>query len=204
VLVIGFGRFGQIVSQYLLAEGIDVTAIDRDPDMVQVAARFGFKVYYGDGTRLDVLRAAGLDKARLIAICVDKQEDCNRIVDMTQGEFPGTKIYARSYDRGHTLQLLAKNIDYELRETFESANRFGRDTLIALGIDAERVALVEDFIRTRDRDRIAIQQAEGIYAGIDMLRQRPKMAPFSEPQHEAKPLNEEAGEIIKEEKKEVV
>jgi len=200
VLVIGFGRFGQIVSQYLLAEGIDVTAIDLDSDMIPVAGRFGFKVYYGDGTRLDVLRAAGLDKARLIAICLDKQEDCNRIVELTQSEFPGTKIFARSYDRGHTLQLLAKNVDYEVRETFESANKFGRKTLVALGIDPERAALVEDFIRTRDRDRIAIQQAEGIYAGIDLLRKRPTMAPFSEPARGARPLNEEAEEIIKEEK----
>jgi voltage-gated potassium channel Kch len=200
VLVIGFGRFGQIVSQYLLAEGVDVTAIDIDADMIQVAGRFGFKVYYGDGTRLDVLRAAGLEKARLIAICVDKQEDCNRIVELTQAEFSGTKIFARSYDRGHTLQLLAKNVDYELRETFESANKFGRKMLEAIGIEPERATLVEDFIRTRDRDRIAIQQAEGIYAGIDLLRRRPQMAPFSEPARGARPLNEEAEEIIKEEK----
>ena len=72
-----------------------------------------------------------------------------------QSEFPGTKIFARSYDRGHTLQLLAKNVDYELRETFESAMRFGRETLVAIGIDADRAAIVEDFIRTRDRDRLA-------------------------------------------------
>jgi len=201
VLVIGFGRFGQIVSQHLLAAEIDVTAIDLDADMIQIAGRFGFKVYYGDGTRLDVLRAAGLDKARLIAICIDDQEACNKIVDLAKAEFPGTKIFARSYDRGHTLQLLAKDIDFEVRETFESAMRFGRETLVAIGIDADRAAIVEDFIRTRDRDRIAIQQAEGIYAGIDMLRQRPKMAPFSEPQRGARPLNEEADQIIKEEEK---
>jgi monovalent cation:proton antiporter-2 (CPA2) family protein len=198
VLVIGFGRFGQIVSQHLLAAEVDVTAIDYDPDMIQVAARFGFKVYYGDGTRLDVLRAAGLDKARLIAICVDKQEDCNRIVELTKTEFPGTKIFARSYDRGHTLQLLARDVDYELRETFESAMTFGRRTLEAIGLDAGRADIVEDFIRTRDRDRIAIQQAEGIYAGIDLLRRRPVMAPFSEPQREGRALNEEAEEIIEE------
>jgi glutathione-regulated potassium-efflux system protein KefB len=203
VLVIGFGRFGQIVSQYLLAEGIDVTAIDLDSDMIQVAGRFGFKVYYGDGTRLDVLRAAGLDKARLIAICIDDQESCNKIVDLAKAEFPGTKIFARSYDRGHTLQLLARDVDYEMRETFESAMRFGQKTLEAMGIDADRVAIVADFIRNRDRDRIAIQQAEGIYAGIDLLRKRPTMTPFSEPQRGAKPLNPEAGEIIKEEKVEV-
>src|SRR6185295_7559994 len=198
VLVIGFGRFGQIVSQHLLAAEVDVTAIDVDPEMIQVAARFGFKVYYGDGTRLDVLRAAGLDKARLIAICVDNQDDTSRIVDLTRAEFPGTKIFARSYDRGHTLQLLAKDVDYELRETFESAMKFGGKALAAIGLDADRVDIVQEFIRTRDRDRIAVQQAEGIYAGIDMLRQRPKMAPFSEPQRQGKALNEEAEEIIEE------
>jgi glutathione-regulated potassium-efflux system protein KefB len=202
VLVIGFGRFGQIVSQYLLAEEVDVTTIDLDADMIQVAGRFGFKVYYGDGTRLDVLRAAGLDKARLIAICIDNEDATNRIVDLVQMEFPGTKIFARSYDRGHTLQLLAKNVDFELRETFESANRFGREALVAIGIDAGRVAIVEDFIRTRDRDRIAIQQAEGIYAGIDLMRKRPTPTPFTEPVHDAQALNEAAGEIIAEEKEE--
>ena len=196
VLVVGFGRFGQIVSQYLLAEEIDVIAIDLDPTMIQVAARFGFKVYYGDGTRLDVLRAAGLEKARLIAICIDNEEHTNHIVDLVQAEFAGTKIFARSYDRGHTLQLLAKNVDYELRETFESAIKFGRKTLETMGVDPDRAAIIEDFIRTRDRDRIAIQQAEGIYAGIDLLRKRPIMAPFSEPQRGARALNQEAGELI--------
>jgi glutathione-regulated potassium-efflux system protein KefB len=200
VLVIGFGRFGQIVSQYLLAEEIDVTTIDLDPEMIQVAARFGFRVYYGDGTRLDVLRAAGLEKARLIAICIDDQEAVNKIVDLTKTEFPGTKIFARSFDRGHTLQLLARDVDFEVRETFESANRFGRKTLEAIGVDADRTAIVEDFIRTRDRDRVAIQQAEGIYAGIDLLRKRPTMTPFAEPQHGARPLNPEADEIIHEER----
>jgi monovalent cation:proton antiporter-2 (CPA2) family protein len=196
VLVIGFGRFGQIVSQYLLAEEIDVIAIDLDPTMIQVAARFGFKVYYGDGTRLDVLRAAGLEKARLIAICIDNEEHVNRIVDLVQTEFAGTKIFVRSYDRGHTLQLLSKNVDYELRETFESALVFGRKTLEAMGVDPDRAAIVQDFIRNRDRERVAIQQAEGIYAGIDLLRQRPTMTPFSEPQRGAQALNQEAGELI--------
>ena len=196
VLVIGFGRFGQIVAQYLLAEKIDVTTIDLDPVMIQVAGRFGFKVYYGDGTRLDVLRAAGADEARLVAICIDKEDATNKIVDLIRSEFPGTKIYARSYDRGHTLQLLAKGVDYEMRETFESAMRFGRETIQAIGIDADRAAIVEDFIRTRDRDRLAVQQAEGIYAGIDMLRTRPTPAPLSEVARGARALNVEAGELI--------
>src|ERR1700758_4949682 len=82
VLVIGFGRFGQIVSQCLLAEGIDVTTIDNDPEMMESAAGFGFKVYYGDGTRLDVLRAAGAREARVIAVCIDDREAASRIVDL--------------------------------------------------------------------------------------------------------------------------
>jgi glutathione-regulated potassium-efflux system protein KefB len=202
VLLIGFGRFGQIVAQYLLAEKLNVTAIDSDPEMIQVAGRFGFKVYYGDGTRLDVLRAAGTDEARLVAICIDSEDATNRIVDLIRSEFSGTKIYARSYDRGHTLQLIAKGVDYEMRETFESAMRFGRETLQAIGIDADRAEIVEDFIRTRDRDRLAVQQAQGIYAGIDMLRTRPTPAPLSEVQRTSRALNMEAGELIAGEKEE--
>src|SRR6476620_10256215 len=107
VLVIGFGRFGQIVSQCLLAEGIDVTAIDNDPEMLESVARFGFKVYYGDGTRLDVLRAAGMREARLIAVCIDDPEAASRIVDLVHAECPAAKLYVRSFDRRHTLQLIA-------------------------------------------------------------------------------------------------
>src|SRR5437764_14852858 len=133
---------------------MDVTIIDADPSMIQVAGRFGFKIYYGDGTRLDVLRAAGVDKARLIAICIDNEEQTSRIVDLVRAEFPGTKIFARSYDRGHTLQLLAKDVDYELRETFESALLFGRKTLEAIGLDPDLAAIAADSIRPRDAQRV--------------------------------------------------
>ncbi len=196
VLVIGFGRFGQIVSQCLLAEGIDVTAIDNDPEMLESVARFGFKVYYGDGTRLDVLRAAGAGEARLIAICIDNREAASRIVDLVQAQFPAAKLYVRSFDRRHTLQLVAKGVDFQVRETYESALVFGRKTLEALGLDPERAAAVEEFIRRRDLDRLLLQQAEGISAGADLLRTRMVHEPLSTPRHEVKPLNPEAEEII--------
>jgi Kef-type K+ transport system membrane component KefB len=196
VLVIGFGRFGQIVSQCLLAEGIDVTTIDRDPGTLESAALFGFKVYYGDGTRLDVLRAAGAGDVRLIALCIDDREAASRIVDLVRAEFPGTKLYVRSFDRRHTLQLFAKGVDFELRETFESALVFGRHTLEALGLDAERAAAVEEFVRTRDLERLALQQAEGLSAGVELLRTRMVHVPFSTPTREVQPLNPEAEEII--------
>ena len=196
VLVIGFGRFGQIVSQCLLAEGIDVTAIDNDPEMLESVARFGFKVYYGDGTRLDVLRAAGAGEARLIAICIDNREAASRIVDLVQAQFPAAKLYVRSFDRRHTLQLVAKGVDFQVRETYESALVFGRKTLEALGLDPERAAAVEEFVRRRDLDRLVLQQAEGISAGADLLRTRMVHEPLSTPRHEVKPLNPEAEKII--------
>jgi voltage-gated potassium channel Kch len=196
VLVIGFGRFGQIVSQCLLAEGIDVTTIDNDPEMIESAAGFGFKVYYGDGTRLDVLRVAGAGEARLIAICIDNREAASRIVDLVQAQFPGAKLYVRSFDRRHTLQLLAKGVDFELRETYESALVFGRKTLEALGLDADRAAAVEEFVRRRDLDRLVLQQAEGISAGRDLLRTRMVHEPLSTPRREVKLLNPEAEEVV--------
>ena len=196
VLVIGFGRFGQIVSQCLLAEDIDVTTIDNDPEMIQDAGGFGFKVYYGDGTRLDVLRAAGAGEARLVAVCIDNRQAASRIVDLVRAEFPGTKLYVRSYDRRHTLQLIAKGVDFELRETYESALVFGRSTLEALGLDSERAAATEQFVRARDLDRLAVQQAEGLSAGTDLLNTRMVHEPLSTPAREVKPLNPEAEEII--------
>ena len=137
-LLIGFGRFGQIVAQCLLAEGVDVTTIDNDPEMIESAGRFGFKVYYGDGERLDVLRAAGAANARLIAVCVDKEATADHIVDLVRSEFPAAALFVRSFDRRHTLRLLGRGVDFEIRETFESALVFGGRMLERLGLTAER------------------------------------------------------------------
>jgi len=200
VLVIGFGRFGQIVSQCLLAEGVDVTAIDVSAGMIQNASRFGFKVYYGDGTRLDVLRAAGAGNARVIAVCIDDKRAATRIVEMARAEFPGVKLFVRSYDRVHTLELIAKGVDYELRETFESAIAFGRHTLEEMGLDPERAREIEEQVRRLDLDRLALQQASDIYAGAELLPYHTlPHEPFSAPKRKTVPLNEEAGDIIRHE-----
>jgi voltage-gated potassium channel Kch len=113
-----------------------------------------------------------------------------------RSEFPGTKLYVRSYDRGHTLELIAKGVDFELRETYESALRFGRETLVAIGLDPDRAAMVEDFVRGRDLDRLALQQAEGISAGLDLLRTTMVQEPLSKPSRSVQPLNPEAQEIV--------
>ena len=198
VLIIGFGRFGQLVSQCLLAESVDVVTIDNDPEMIASAGRFGFKVHYGDGTRLDVLRAAIRQEVLLVAVCVDKRDAANRIVDLVRGEFPGLKLYVRSYDRRHTLELLAKGVDFEIRETFESAVEFGRAALEGLGLAHERAVEVADYIHKRDLDRLALQQAEGIAAGRDLVwKQRVRPEPLSEPLRQSEALNREAVELVK-------
>jgi glutathione-regulated potassium-efflux system protein KefB len=200
-LVIGFGRFGQIVSQCLLAEDVDVITIDNDPEMIEAAGRFGAKVYYGDGARLDVLRAAIRTEVRLVAVCVDRRETTNRIVDLVRAEFPGLKLCVRSFDRRHTLELLARDgVDFEMRETFESAVAFGRAVLEGLGLPHERAVEVADYVRQRDVDRLALQQAEGLTAGYNLVwRKRVRPEPLSEPHHRSEALNPEAGELMKEE-----
>jgi monovalent cation:proton antiporter-2 (CPA2) family protein len=197
-LVIGFGRFGQLVTQCLLAEAVDVITIDNDPEMIENAGRFGVKVYYGDGARLDVLRAAIRTEVRLVAVCVDKPDAADRIVDLVRAEFPGLKLYVRSYDRRHTLELLAKGVDFEMRETFESAVEFGRAVLEGLGLAHERAVEVADYIHERDLERLALQQAEGITAGRDlMFARRVQPEPLSQPLRKSEALNPEAGELMK-------
>jgi glutathione-regulated potassium-efflux system protein KefB len=198
VLIVGFGRFGQVVSQCFLAQHVDVTIIDNDVEMIQNATRFGFKIYYGDGTRLDVLRAAGAERARLVAVCVDKQETATRIVDVVKSQFAYGKLFVRSYDRRHTLELIRKGVDFEIRETFESAVKFGGAALSAIGVDAETVEMTLEDLRNRDRERLALQQAGGMLAGVDVLH-RPEVQPepLTGPKRAAQALTSETEEAIR-------
>jgi glutathione-regulated potassium-efflux system protein KefB len=195
-LVIGFGRFGQVASQMLLARQVDVSIIDSDTEMIRVAARFGFKIYYGDGTRLDVLRAAGAGSAKIIAICIDDRAATDRIVELVNSEFPVAELYVRSFDRGHTLSLIWAGVAYEIRETFESAMAFGEATLRGLGFSPEEAAATASDVRERDRVRLQIQQAEGIYAGREYFRPTP--APLTPPKRSGRPLSEQTAVLAEE------
>jgi glutathione-regulated potassium-efflux system protein KefB len=169
-LVIGFGRFGQVASQHLLLRGIDVSIIEKSPDQIRAAADFGFKVYYGDGTRLDVLRNSGAIEAEAILVCVDQAETANKIVDIVNAEFPLSKLYVRAYDRTHTLHLVKAGVEYEIRETLESAMRFGEQALIGLGVPPEEAAEITEDARKRDAERLELQLSGGMYAGRSLLR----------------------------------
>ncbi|WP_340160688.1 monovalent cation:proton antiporter-2 (CPA2) family protein [uncultured Hoeflea sp.] len=190
VLMIGFSRFGQIASQILLAGGSDVTIIDQSADRIRSASKFGFKIYFGDGTRKDVLVAAGIERAKIVAVCTHKQEITDRIVDMIQAEFPTARIFARAYDRTHTLSLRARGVDYEARETFESGMLFGRKTLEALGTSEDHAASISEDVRHRDEERLAIQAVEGLLAGREKLHTRPVTPePLIKPKRESERLD---------------
>ncbi|MFP5296644.1 MAG: monovalent cation:proton antiporter-2 (CPA2) family protein [Alphaproteobacteria bacterium] len=202
VLVIGFGRFAQVVSQSLLARDVDVSIIDYDVEMIQAAGDFGFKVYYGDGARLDVLRASGAGEAETILVCVDRPEVADRIVELVRAEFPLTKLFVRAFDRGHAIRLVQAGVDYQIRETFESALTFGREVLLDLGFSEAQVAETLADVRRRDDERFTLQLAGGdITAGRHLMRgniatTRPE--PWIRPRREGRPLNEEAAEALAE------
>ncbi|KQO81228.1 monovalent cation:proton antiporter-2 (CPA2) family protein [Rhizobium sp. Leaf262] len=170
ILMIGFGRFGQIVSQPLLARGYTLSLVDKDADFVRDASGFGFKVYYGDGSRAEILHAAGAGSARAVLICVDDKEAAIRIAEIVKHEFPLVPVLARAYDRGHALDLLKAGVDYQIRETYESALNFSEKVLTAVGEDtdlAER--LIEEF-RDVDKERFALEVVGGVYAGRSLIR----------------------------------
>ena len=195
VLMIGFGRFGQVTSQLLLARGVDVTIIDNDIDMIQNAEKFGFKIYYGDGCRLYILHASGAATAQAIVVCVDSKETTNRIVELVTHEFPLAKLLVRSYDREHSLYLVKQKVDYMIRETFESAIKFGGVILQELGVDEDEVQRIADEIRERDDERFETEiAADDVYAGVGLqytnAHPRPT-APLIRPKQAGRILNDE-------------
>lgn len=192
VLMVGFSRFGQIAAQILLAGGRDVTVIEFSADRIRQASAFGFRIYFGDGTRKDVLRSAGIDRAKIVVVCTQKRETTDKVIDLVQAEYPHARIFARSYDRIHSIALRNRGVDYELRETLESGLLFGRRTLEALGVSEPDAFAIGEDIRKRDEQRLVLQAAEGLQAGRDMLYSRPvKPEPLIKPKRVAESFDDE-------------
>lgn len=169
VLIIGFGRFGQIVSQPLLARGHSLSIIETDTDAIRDAEDFGFKVWYGDGSRLDILRAAGAEHAGAIVIAVNDAKAATTIAELTKHEFPLVPVLARALDREHAIALVHAGVDYQIRETLESALKLGEQALVVLGDAPEAAAETMADIRRRDGERFEIETVGGIYAGRDLI-----------------------------------
>jgi glutathione-regulated potassium-efflux system protein KefB len=160
-LVVGYGRFGQSVAQMLIAAKIPVTLIDTDVAMIDVAGTFGAKVYYGDGTRLDLLRQAGAAEATLIMFCIDRDQVDAHLAQSVKEAFPDAAIFVRAYDRRSLIALAGAPVAGTVREVLDSAVAMGRKALDHLGLDQEQIDQAEEFFRSRDRERLREQIASG-------------------------------------------
>ena len=139
ILIAGFGRYGQIVGRLLLAEGHACTVLDHDTEMIEAAARFGYRVFYGDASRLDLLRTAGAAKAKIIVIAVDGKDQSLKIADLVHAHFPNLQIVARARDVTHWHELRDRGVMRVQREMFESSLLSGRSVLELLGHNPEQV-----------------------------------------------------------------
>ena len=169
ILMIGFGRMGQIISQPLIARGHSISIIERDPETIRNADEFGFKIWYGDGARLDVLHAAGAAEASLIIAVAGDKHAVTRITELVKEEFPLVPVLARAFDREHALELVKAGADYQMRETLESAFAMGREALLQLGETPEEADEVIAQIRGRDLTRFGMECVGGLFAGRDLI-----------------------------------
>ncbi|WP_338241414.1 cation:proton antiporter domain-containing protein [Aurantiacibacter hainanensis] len=171
-LVVGFGRFGQTVAQTLLAGGLTVTLIDKKTSQIDIAEEFGSKVYYGDGTRLDMLRQAGAQDAELIMFCIDEVPDAE-FINSVADAFPKATIYVRGFDRTSVINLANSKAAYVMREVYESAITLARMALEDVGLNEREIDQAETTYRENDRKRMNVQIEGGdIYAAKEMTREQ--------------------------------
>lgn len=143
VIIAGFGRFGQIVGRFMVSQGVEITVLEKSPEQVELLRKFGSKAYFGDATRLDLLRSAGAEEARMLVVAVDDADSAVEIVKLAKENFPHLKIFARARNRRHAFDLDRVGADYYHRELLDSSLTMARDAMIALGYpkaDIERRA----------------------------------------------------------------
>jgi len=181
-IVVGYGRFGQTVGQMLLAQNIPVTLIDTDVEMIEISGDFGMKVYYGDGTRLDLLRQAGAAQAELILFCQDGDAMDTEMLEGVHHAFPKATIFVRAYDRRSIIKMKGAPISGAVREVLESAVVMARLAMEAMGVDQQEIDKSEREYRKRDSARLKAQKETGdLRAGRDgMFSQDLEAPPFDD------------------------
>jgi monovalent cation:proton antiporter-2 (CPA2) family protein len=156
VIIAGFGRFGMTVGRLLLANGYRSIVLDHDTEQIDALRRFGFKLFYGDASRMDLLEAAGANSAKVLIVAVDDREKINVIVEVAKKHFPHLKVFARAYDRVHSYELIEAGVDGFHREVFESSVRLAEDALVALGkhpYEAHRAGMI---FKAHDSELLAL------------------------------------------------
>ncbi|HVL78202.1 MAG TPA: monovalent cation:proton antiporter-2 (CPA2) family protein [Sphingomicrobium sp.] len=169
-IVVGYGRFGQTVAQMLMAKGIPVTIIDLKAQQIELSEQFGTKVYYGDGTRLELLRTAGAAEAEAILFCQDPSTLNREKLQAVLDAYPRAAVMVRAFDRRQLMDFNGLDLALAQRELFESAVTMGRQALIKLGLSRREVDRVEEEYRKLDGERLASQSATGdIHAAKDRM-----------------------------------
>lgn len=159
VIIAGFGRFGQIVARLLRVKKIPFTALEASPDQVDFVRRFGNQVYYGDASRIDLLRAARADEAELFILAIDDIEASVRTAETVRHHYPKLPVFARARNRAHAYRLMDLGVTVIERETFHSSLALARRALVALGIPAERADKAVDTFRDYDEKLVLRQHA---------------------------------------------
>lgn len=151
VIVAGFGRFGQIAGRLLTANGFRTSVMDASTTQIDLLRRFGRRVNYGDATRLDLLRAAGAEQAKVLVVAIDDREKAIELVETARSSFPHLVVLARAFDRRHAYELLAKGAAHVERETYEGSLNLGRAALEQLGLNGLRAHRAADAFRLYDQ-----------------------------------------------------
>ncbi len=154
VIIAGIGRFGQIVNRLVQASGFKTVVLDNNMDTIQLMRRFGFKGFYGDPTRSDILHAAGLETARVLVVTLDDQEAAIKLVQVARKARPDLHIVARAYDRSHTYKLYQAGANDIVRELFDSSLRAGRYVLENIGLSEFEAAEAEKVFYHHDREAV--------------------------------------------------
>ncbi|MGE3876913.1 MAG: monovalent cation:proton antiporter-2 (CPA2) family protein [Parvibaculaceae bacterium] len=171
-IVLGHGRFGMTVGRVLAANGSRATVLDHDAEQIDALRRFGFKVFYGDASREDLLEAAGAADAKILVIAIDDREKINQIVETAQRNFPHLEIFARAFDRPHAYALLNAGVKHVYREVFDSSLAMAEDALVALGQHPYEAAHALRLFRKHDEALIrrAARHSGDIDTIIDISR----------------------------------
>lgn len=160
-LVVGSGRFGQVVAQMLRARGLEVTSVDLDVELIDITRQFGNTVFYGDGRRIDILKAAGANEADILVFAIDGDWDPEATLSAVRQQWPNLPILARAFDRTHYLALRRAGVERVVRETFDSAVTLGREALAAMGTPVDSIDAIEAEFRQRDAERLDLQLCTG-------------------------------------------
>lgn len=186
VILAGFGRFGQVVGRFLLSQGVAVTVLEKNPDQVETVGRFGFKAYFGDATRMDLLHSAGIKEARMLIVAVDDADAAVDIVRQAKEHYPKLLVFARARNRRHAYDLHKAGVDNYHRELLDASLALARDAMVALGKDP---AVVE-----RKAAKFLAHDIQTLKTSFEFFESEPELINF------AKLSREELERILREDK----